>query len=535
MITPGPESILERDAWEMLCAARAGDGQAIRTLLARDVGLVHAEYGGVQPIHIAVCEGRLQAARILLDAGADPTQIVDQASLRMHASDRGFGELAELLGRAAETWTDLVAPGNSDHAIHKAASANDAETVRALLRENEQLLEQADDSGGSPLHRAVAASAEEVATLLLDSGADIHARHGAGRASSRGYPPILFEPIDLALWTGPFWNVRGDMTTARLLLRRGARYDLVIASALGDAVRVRGILDDDPKAITAARPSGKHALPAAVEFAPNVATLLLEHGASPNWPDGRTAPRGSALHAAARRGYEKMVSLLLDYGADPNAWIEASGSATFVAKTPAIRRLLMRCGGQLSPYDLAWLGEDDAVIARVREEPASAHAGCGGVLAAACRLGNRDLLVRLLQNGVRVRPVVTECRSYYWEHPAFLDMLLAHGMDPNLPDFQCTTPLHSLCSLDNRGRARLNRTTCARILLEHGANINATEEAYQSTPLGWAARVGLADMAALLLEHGADINGGADWATPLSWAERRNHLEVVRILRRARA
>lgn len=533
MIMPGPESSLERDAWEMLCAARAGDGQAIRTLLARDADLAHAEYDGVQPIHIAVREGHLQAARILLEAGVDPTQIVDQASLRMHASEREFGELAELLGRAIETWTDLVAPGSADHAIHKAASANDAEVVRALLRENVQLLEQADESGGSPLHRAIAATAVDVATLLLDSGANIHARHGAGRASSRGYPPILFEPIDLALWTGSFWNVRGDMATARMLLRRGARYDLVIASALGDAVRVRSILDDDPNAITTTRPSGKHALPAAVEFAPNIATLLLEHGASPNWPDGRTAPRGSALHAAARRGDEQMVSLLLDYDADPNAWIEASGSAVFVAKTPVIRQLLMHHGGRLTPYDLAWLGEDDAVIARIREEPASAHTGCGGVLAAACRLGNRNLLVRLLQNGVRVRPAVTECRSYYWEHPEFLDLLLAHGMDPNLPDFQCATPLHSLCSLDSRGRARPNRAECARILLKHGAHINATEEAYQSTPLGWAARFGLADMATLLLGHGADINGGAHWATPLSWAERRNHWNIVHILRRA--
>ena len=95
-----------------------------------------------------------------------------------------------------------------------------------------------DRAGGTPLHRAVAASARDVITLLLDRGADIHAIHGAGPGSSRGYAAAYFQPIDLAIWTSPFWGLRGDFETARLLIDRGAECDLTIAAALGDLEQV---------------------------------------------------------------------------------------------------------------------------------------------------------------------------------------------------------------------------------------------------------------------------------------------------------
>jgi hypothetical protein len=92
-----------------------------------------------------------------------------------------------------------------------------------------QLVHRGDRQGGTPLHRAVAASAREVIGLLLDRGADIHALHGAGPGNAAGYAAADFQPIDLAL----FWHRRGDVETARLLLDRGAAYDVVIAAALG--------------------------------------------------------------------------------------------------------------------------------------------------------------------------------------------------------------------------------------------------------------------------------------------------------------
>ncbi|MFQ5740043.1 MAG: ankyrin repeat domain-containing protein [Acidobacteriota bacterium] len=524
--------------WEAIWAAVSGDADALRRLLERDPNLYRAEYAYTQPIHFAVREGHLEAVRVLLQAGADPAAVgLSGEDLITGARDRGHETVARLL-EETRARRSRIPPAPADPAIHVAAAAGDVAGVAALLDAQPQFVFCADRAGGTPLHRAVAAQAREVVRLLLDRGADIHALHGSGAGSDRGYPATDFQPIDLTLWSGPFWGLRGDTETARLLLGRGAAYDLVIAAALGDFERVEDFLDQDPRRIVEARPCGKRALSSAVEFGhERIVRLLLERGADPNWPEGADAPRGVALHAAARAGDRTLVELLLAHGADPNASIDSAGSATYVAKTRELRALLLARGGRLDPYDLVWLGEDEEAVRRVSADPSSANAGCGGVFAAACKLGKRDLVVRLLDAGARVPPVVTECRSYLWCNPGLLRLLLASGMNPDLPDWQRATPLHDLCRRDGRGRPRPHRTECATLLLDVGAAISATDEDYRSTPLAWAARNGLTDMVELLLARGAATHLPDDepWTTPLAWATRRGQSRIAEILRAAGA
>src|SRR5260370_7240612 len=101
-------------------------------------------------------------------------------------------------------------------------------------------------------------------------------------------------------------------------------------------------------------------------------------------------------------------------------------------------------GGRLDPYDLIFLDEDDEAARRVTADPRSADEGCGGALAAACRLGKRGLLVRLLDAGARVPPLLTACRSYLLGHPDILRPRLPSPLDPALPTPQRPTPLHAL-------------------------------------------------------------------------------------------
>ncbi len=350
--------------------------------------------------------GHLEAVRLLLDSGADPDAGgVSGESLITVARDRGHETVADLLeavrGRSARISPSAAA--EADHAIQLAADANDAEAVRRMLDAEPQLVHRGDRKGGTPLHRAVIASALDVVTLLLDRGADVHALHGSGPGDASGYAAVDFQPIDLAL----FWHGRRDVEIARLLLQRGATYDLSVAAAFGDLRRITAQLNEDPGRIRQSRPSGKRPLSAAIDFDhPAIARLLLNRGADPNWPEGADAPRGFALHSAARLGNHEMVELLLDHGADPNAHVDSSGSATWAAKTSELRKLLLSRGGRLDCYDLVWLGEDDEVVRRVTADPAEANAGCGGVFTAAATLGKRDLLGSLEPWNLEGRPTV---------------------------------------------------------------------------------------------------------------------------------
>src|SRR5579862_2778468 len=307
-----------------------------------------------------------------------------------------------------------------DHPIHDAAEAGELVRVRAFLDQQPSLVHDINRAGGHPLHRAVIGGSADVVTLLLDRGADIHAIHGPGVGSFAGYAPQDKQPIDLAIWCGPRHG-NGNVPLARLLIGRGATYDLTVASALNDLAAVRSMLDADPSRISEQRPDDRRPLSAAAAFGRlDIVRLLLERGADPTWPDADSSERGAALHAAAGRGDREMVELLLRHRADPNGFVNASGNAVYAAKTPEIRKLLEAHGGFLDPYDLVWKGEDDEVMRIVTARPETALAGCGGVFTAVVTRGRRTLMHRLLDAGFTVHPQAGGCHSYLLERPDML-------------------------------------------------------------------------------------------------------------------
>jgi len=281
--------------------------------------------------------------------------------------------------------------------------------------------------------------------------------------------------------------------------------DLANAVATGDLDRVTAFLDDAPDRVRETAASGRRLLSVAAKFGHTaIAKLLLDRGADPTWSDAN-APRGAALYEAARTGNRPLVELLLSHGADPNAHVEASGNAVYAAACyPEIRALLEAHGGRLDPYDLVWLDDDDEVIRRVTAAPESAYAGCGGVYTAVVTRGKRDLLMRLLDAGVRVPPMPDGCRSYLLEQPDMLRLLLTRGgLDPDYTDEDGSTLLHALCSRDRGGRPKNHSTECAAILLAAGATISARDKD-GITPLALAKRNNLPEMVELLFARDAE-------------------------------
>lgn len=77
-------------------------------------------------------------------------------------------------------------------------------------------------------------------------------------------------------------------------------------------------------------------------------------------------------------------------------------------------------------------------------------------------------------------------------------MLLAKGHDPNVQDSSGYTPLHYA--------TRHGHSSVAVVLLEHGANVDATTPSVKSTPLHRAAAQGHIETVKTLLHHRANAN-----------------------------
>ncbi len=518
------------DVWDAICACIAGDVAALQRVLERDPNV--ALYN--QPIHFAAREGHLEAVRRLLDAGADPDAEFNGDAPSTVARDRGHEQVARLLEGARSGRTR---PADADHAIHIAVADGDLVRVRELLDADPQLIHLSDRSGGTPLHRAVAASERDVIALLLDRGADIHALHGNGPRSERGYAPVDFQAVDLALWNDPFWDVRGDIDTARLLLSRGATHDLVIAAALGDLERVQGCLDEDPARISEARPSGKPRSPR-----PWSSGTMTSSGCCSTAAPIRTGRTGRTRPAdwrctPPRAGDRPIVELLLAAGADPDSHLDSAGNATYVARTPELRAPLIRERRNARPLRSGLAG---------RRRRGGAPRG-GRPRLGECRL-RRSARGRFHSGQTRPAGPATGRRRAGAAGGQRLPLVPVqrtrnaaaaagrrHG--PRPAELAATTPLHDLCSRSSRGQPRPHRVECAKVLLDAGATISAKDEDYRSTPLAWAARHDLPDMVELLLARGATTNLADDepWATPLAWATRRGHDRIAEILRAAGA
>ena len=151
-----------------------------------------------------------------------------------------------------------------------------------------------------------------------------------------------------------------------------------------------------------------------------------------------------------------------------------------------------------------------------------------GIMAVPAKGADRRMLEILIAHGARVPKLSKWGARYYFKHYEIAKFLLDNGMGPDHMNWRGFTLLHDMAFTGDVEKARL--------LLDHGADINAIDDEYSSTPLGYAARWENKDIVELLLERGADPNkAGAPWARPLAWAEKRGAAAIAGELKLAGA
>ena len=517
-------------AWAMFVAAREGDLARVKSLDANAPGLALYEYNYTPPMHFAVREGHVDLVAYLLDRGADLAyrSYPFQDSLLMMADDREHTAVAALL---RERLTKRFAVTDGTAVTLQAARRGDLAAVEAELARDPRLAKASNETGDTALHQAAQGAHLHIVTALLAAGANPDAVRGDG-----------YRPVHCALMAN--WVVGAPSpqrrSVADALLARGARYTIYIAALVGDEQYVRDGLRRDRSLANYEDTCHHRPISAAARRSDvGMVRLLLEHGADPNLPE-EGAPRGHALWSAVDARAREVVRLLLEHGADPNAMVESSGTPTNHARRdPELYQLLLAHGGTPDSSDDRErlgrsIGEGNlAEVERIlRAHPDLARDGAAswgeGLLAEPAHAGNHEMISLLIRFGASVPKVSKWAPYYYFKHEATAAFLLDHGMDPNHMNWHRLTLLHHMAAEGELGKARL--------LVEHGAEVDAVDEEYRSTPLGVAARRGQRATVALLLERGADpMLAAAPWATPLAWARKKGHDEIAQMLRSAGA
>lgn len=217
-------SLVTQGGPEALAAAvRSNDARNVREVLARfpelkgslDDEMVGGDFGATALL-TAVHQQNREIVDVLLEAGASIKQ-------RSHWWAGSFGVLDNDGGLH-----DFLIERGAHVDAHAAARLGRVDRLRELIAQDPGVVHARGGDGQLPLHFA---SSIEVASFLLDRGADIDA-------------------IDVDHEsTAAQWMVRERTDVARYLVSRGCRTDILLGAALGDDAVVRKHLAHDAAAI----------------------------------------------------------------------------------------------------------------------------------------------------------------------------------------------------------------------------------------------------------------------------------------------
>jgi uncharacterized protein len=246
-------------------AAREGDTVRVRRELERGAAVDSISPTGSTPVALAVTHGHYDAARVLLEAGADAAGLTwETRPILYSAVYSDNAPMAELL---LEHGADIHAVYNREYRVfHVPVRFGFHELVALLLEEYGADPNLRDDLGSQPMHFAAGTGDVRMLEVLLEHGADIDSPNNYGTT------PLL-RALDAQ-----------HCEAALFLLTQGA--DPNVPSFRGWAPLTSAVDNNLASCVEA----------------------LLEHGADVRYQD---ATGWTAMHMAAMNGATDLLALLL--------------------------------------------------------------------------------------------------------------------------------------------------------------------------------------------------------------------------------
>jgi ankyrin repeat protein len=213
------------------------------------------------------------------------------------------------------------------------------------------------------------------------------------------------------------------------------------------------------------------------------------------------------------------------FNAQTTAWLdhvrirqatENAMAAAYAGDDAELERQL-KAGAILNPTEAgeltasAIINDQPRIALLLVDAGADVNTGGGFQITEAASDGFMPLVLRMIDKGANPNarnPGSHQTALYFFaqrvEHPADLKWvaaLLEKGADPNLPDDEGTTPLHLIAGMGPPNDS-WDRVDFARLLVAHGANLNARDKSGR-TPLGIAKAIDNPSFVAFLTSKGA--------------------------------
>ena len=311
----------------LMAAARSTSLPALTALVQAGAHVNHNDKHGRTPLMAAVLAKSLEAAAALIRAGADVNHTNDEGLNALTALASGYG-----------TWNTpiahlLLAAGANPHQLNNegrtmlsniASREGGGDCIRLLLGLGFPVDTRGPSLHGhdglTPLAEAVASGRRENVAALLEGGANrevlapiYHERClWRGQDESDEGTPLL---VAISKRMGPVAQTLLDAGASPNSISTSGVTPLMLAARADDSDMVLALCKKGALVDARAPQSGPSALYLAAENnALRAAEALLQYGATVELGNKGATP----LRAAADRGFEKMVTLLLDHGANVN-------------------------------------------------------------------------------------------------------------------------------------------------------------------------------------------------------------------------